>query len=129
MIPSLVVLATAAMLTGHPGTQVTEDMSARPVGFLGYADIPGQVIHMQPYLINELNNINTVPIAAATQAVLVLGHEATHLRGELNEKKCDAWATKNYYRIARYLGATMKRVKAMKPWVKIINSLYVKEAG
>lgn len=115
MIVELVTVA--AMLTGRPGTQVSPDMSVCAPKTYGCAEVAAGVIHMEPYLVAMLRDLEHVQPYQASLAVFVFGHEATHLRGVLNESKCDTWSAAHVYRIARLLGADDRRARLMLRWL------------
>lgn len=117
------VLAVAAMLTGRPGTQVADLTGCGP-RVDGCADIAGNVIHLDPSLELLLERAATAQPYLVAQAVLVFGHEARHLHGtgyapgsRRDEAACDRWAAAHLYRIARLLGASDRRARAMLRWV------------
>ncbi len=99
------MLAVAAMLTGRTGTAVSTDMHVCPAD-LGCADIPGNIIHLQPRFLSSLGDIADADQWSACRAILVFAHEARHVRGTRNESTASAWAKSHVYRVARLLGAS-----------------------
>lgn len=113
-----VILVVAAMFTGHPGTQVSTDMSMCK-GDYGCADISGHVIHMQGDLVEYLNWVARGKPAdprLTALAVFVFCHEARHVRGTTNEWVADQWAKSHSVTALRLLGAS-------KPWAVSLRPL------
>lgn len=121
----------ASQLTGRPGTVVVSDMSApRQQDDYGYADVAGNIIHMQPWIVSFLNRIEmhdrTLAPSSAALAVFVLCHEARHIRDLTlidrestpeDEEIADKWAKYNAYSTARHLGASKAQADKMRKWI------------
>src|SRR5262249_5711626 len=119
------VFSTAERLTGLPGTLASGNMPAecRTIdgADLGCADIAGRVIYMRPDLLSMLDRLNDVQPYQTALAVLVFCHEAAHVRFGPDEARAELWARWHAYRVARLLGATEPRARAILKWVPYWN--------
>lgn len=109
------VTEVASMLTGRPGTQVVPDVSAQPEDW-GYADIPGNIIHLRPDLAALLNDVTVGQPFQVARAVLLYCHEARHVRGTRSERIAELWALHHVYVVSRLLGAPPARARAINRW-------------
>lgn len=126
------ILTVAAMFAGRPVT-ISDDLSEYPCNtatareciagatVYGYTEIEEGVIHIAGYHIEMLKNISTVQPYQSCLAVLVFAHEIAHARGIRDEIKAERWAVLHTYRIARYLGAPMKKGREIITWLKWWN--------